>query len=62
MVAQWRQSWGVGGRDPQILVWVRVRVMEGKEWEWEGKTPRFRKQIDATVVAPRHQYTETFPI
>jgi hypothetical protein len=34
---------GVGGRDPQILKWVMVRdrVREVKEWEWEGKTPRF---------------------
>jgi hypothetical protein len=31
----------------QILKWVRVR--EGKEWEWEGKTPQVSKQIDATV-------------
>jgi hypothetical protein len=38
---------GVGGVvTPQILKWVmvrdRVRVREGKEWEWEGKTPDFK--------------------
>jgi hypothetical protein len=33
----------LGGRDPQILKWVRVR--EGKEWEWEGKTPRFQNRL-----------------
>jgi hypothetical protein len=34
----------LGGRDPQILKWVRVtvRVREGKKWEWEGKTPGFK--------------------
>jgi hypothetical protein len=34
---------GVGGRDPQIFKWVRVR--EGKEWEWEGKTPRLQNRL-----------------
>jgi hypothetical protein len=26
---QWRQSWGVGGRDPQILKWGVVEVGRG---------------------------------
>jgi hypothetical protein len=34
---QMRQSWGVGGRNPQILKW-----REGKEWEWEGRTPGYK--------------------
>jgi hypothetical protein len=34
---------GRRGRDPQILKWVRVR--EGKEWEWEGKTPMFQNRL-----------------
>jgi hypothetical protein len=43
---------GLEGRGPQILKWVRVRVKEGKEWEWEGKTPaQVSQQIDATVAS-----------
>jgi hypothetical protein len=34
---------GWRGRDPQILKWVRVG--EGKEWECEGKTPRFQNRL-----------------
>jgi hypothetical protein len=46
-----RQSWGLRGRDPQILKWVRfsVKVREGKEWEWEGKTPMFQNILTPLI-------------
>jgi hypothetical protein len=39
---------GLGVVTPQILKWVRVRV--GKEWEWEGKTPRFQNRLTLLLM------------
>jgi hypothetical protein len=39
---QWRQSWGLGGRDPQILKWVRVRVRRERNGNGKVRPPGFK--------------------